>query len=716
MFSRLLGSRARSLVTVLFFLVLVGALTSLAPTVAEVQQGGGDNGAPAGSPSVLAQERLDRLFPGEDSLPAIITVTADTPEATTAAAARVAVWLRQDGPASSGALLSPACGSLAPGDCVSVPGQLAPDGRTALVVLALSGDPASKAFRDQVGALHEGLTALLGDTAGVEVTGPAGIIADTTKAFASGDRVLLLATVLLVLAILLAVYRSPLMALVPLVGVGIAMRLAQGVGALLADAGIIEISSQTASIMTVLLFGVGTDYALIVSARYQEQLAAGHEPARAMVEAMRRVTETIVSSVATIVLAMLALLLCVSPALHSFGPYLALGVASMALVALTFTPALMVLSGRALFWPRSLARVRAAQGPSRVWSRVAGLVVARSRAVVVATAVALGVLSLGLTGYQETFNFLTGFRVATSSAAGQEVLAKGFGPGAIAPDTVLVEGDGVDAAVMSRIADRLPGANPDVASASFRPGADLATGSGGAGRMVVTLGHDPYEHAGFGATDALRDSVRQLAVDAGVTAPVVSVAGEGPTTLDIQRALDRDMRLLLPVMMLIVAVVLALLLRSLLAPVYLVATLMLSYAATMGVTVWFTSLQGDAGIGNRVAVYVLVFLVALGVDYNIFIMARLRQEMQHHPVRVALRVAVERTGGVVSSAGLILAGTFAVLMTQPIRELYQFGLAMAVGILLDTFVVRPLLVPAVVNLLGERALWPQRPRHPVRHR
>jgi uncharacterized membrane protein YdfJ with MMPL/SSD domain len=224
----------------------------------------------------------------------------------------------------------------------------------------------------------------------------------------------------------------------------------------------------------------------------------------------------------------------------------------------------------------------------------------------------------------------------------------------------------------------------------------------------VVLDSNPYGSAALDAVPRIRQAALQAAEGAGAANPSVLVAGESAQTADTRAALDRDLRVIVPLVLLVVAVVLGLLLRSVVAPVYLVLTLLLSFAATMGATVFFTvTLLGDDGIGNRVSAYVFVFLVALGVDYTIFIMSRFRQEARQSSPPDALRTAITRTGGVVSSAGLILAATFSVLMTQPIRELFQFGFAMAFGILLDTFVIRPLLVPAVVRLLGDFALWPR---------
>lgn len=701
-----LGTRRRAWATILAWVLLVGVLAALAPSLDDVKAAGGD-GAPADSRSVRAEERLRAAFPTtEDLLPGIITVSSGDADTTRRATEDIVAYLGENISGRTLAPITSLCTDPRGGTCIPAgeEGTVSADGTTRSVIVPVVGDPTTPEFRDDVDALRAAVAATAPE-AQTHLTGPAGIVTDTVKVFASGDRILLLGTILLVLAILIAVYRSPVMAILPLLAVGVAMRLAETTGALLADAGLITIDAQTASIMTVLLFGVGTDYALIINARYREALA--HEPDRhrAMITAMQRTGEVLASSAGTIILAMMALLFTSSPALRGFGPYLAIGVGSMALVAATLLPALFLVAGRAAFWPGGQEKaVRRVDSP--LWRRIADTVDARPKAVLAGSLALLLLLSAGLIGYKESFNFLTGFRVDTDSAAGQQVIAEQLGDGEIAPVTLLIEGPRIDAASVAAAAAELPALDPEnIARASAGP-RDVSE-DGTTARMSVILAHDPYEPPAMDALTSLEDTAREaIGGDVEVTA-----TGETATNADIRAALDSDMRLLIPLMLLIVGVVLAVLLRSLLAPVYLVATLALSFLATLGLTVLITvTLQGDSGIGNRVTAYILVFLIALGVDYTIFLMSRVRQELEYHGMREALRTSLIRTGGVVSSAGLILAATFAVLMTQPIRELYQFGLAMALGILLDTFIVRPLLVPAIVRLIGDRALWPVTPR------
>lgn len=684
-------SRRTAWLAVLGWVVLIGVLTAVAPTLDSVKADGNGN-PPDSSMSMRASELSRAEFGDPGAPPAIVVVRSDSAAGAGEAVAAVAGAIEDAGIPSVAGVRSAErdpSGSLVSGD-----------GGTQMVVVSFQGNPGDDGFRDDVGEVREVAADAAGD-AEVAVTGPAGIVVDAVKVFSGSDKVLLLGTIALVVVLLFLIYRSPVLVLVSLLGVGFAMRLAEGAGALLADAGLVTIDGQTASIMTVLLFGVGTDYALIIFARFREALIAYDDPQVAMAVAMRSVAGALLASVSTIVAAVLALLFAVTPTLRDFGPYLAIGVASMALVAFTLTPALLVLCGRVTFWPR---RAGVAREP-RVWSRVADLVTAFPRRVLALGIAALLAMSAGLIGVQQSFDLVSGFRIDTESARGQQVLAEEFGPGTIAPSTVLVRSSSrVAPAVVAELATAVSEADGVASVGRVQPSEDGRTLS-----ADVVLNVDPYSPNAMELVPALVGSVEDAAADAGIGAPEVLIGGETSIARDTRSALDRDLVVVGLLMLLAVALVLAVVLRSLLAPLYLAATLLLSYAATMGAMTFLAlGVGGDEGIGNRVSVYVLVFLVALGVDYTIFMMTRYRQELASRDSVSALRTSIVRTGGVISSAGVILAGTFAVLMTQPIRELFQFGLAMAIGILLDTFVVRPLLVPAIIRLTGRRALWPTR--------
>lgn len=696
----LFGSRRRAGIVVLLWIILVGALASFAPALEDVENNAGANDPPPSSQSVQAAELAAREFPRSEGTPAIVVVNGADRSETSAAVNRIVTTI------NGARVENSSIASVITADNPGGDNLRTTDGDSEMIVVSLTGDPTDESFQDTVGELRDLVSEAAGP-ADVAVTGPAGIATDTVKVFSSGDKILLLGTILLVAIILLVIYRSPVLVVVALAGVGVAMRLAETVGAMMADAGWFDISSQTASIMTVLLFGVGTDYALIVTARYREALAEEQDRSAAMMRALRGVSESILSSVSTIVLAMLALLAAVSPALRGFGPYLALGVASMGLVAFTFTPALMLLFGGKLFWP-STTQAASSRAGGKVWERIADLVDRSPKAVLVSTLLGLLVMTAGLAGYRESYDFISGFRVETQSEAGQNMIADAFGPGEIAPSTVYVTTPpGTPSPDWNPITRELSD-TAGVARLGERPTVS-ADGTTAAFQVVFT--DNPYSPEALDRVGTLASAAQSAADSAGIANAQVLVGGESAHAADIRSGLDRDNWVVAALVLVIVAAVLALLLRSVLAPLYLIGTLVLSFTATLGLTTFITvTVLGDAGIGNRVAIYIFVFLVALGVDYTIFLMSRYRQELSTHPPRAALQIALIRSGGVISSAGLILAATFAVLTTQPIRELFQFGLAMAIGILLDTFVVRPLLVPAIMRLLGEKALWPSAPQ------
>lgn len=682
MFSFLFSTRKRALLVVLAWIGIIVGLLFTAPALKDVQSAG-NNGAPPNASSIVAKDKLAEYFQGEDTLPAIITVPSKATEDSLEAIQKL-----RGSHERFGAPISAACQGFSP-DCIPTDKEAAVSSKqdTEIIIVPMSGDAADDAFREDVDTLREVLPE------GTHVTGPAGIITDTVKVFAQGDRILMVGTVVLVLVILLAVYRAPLLAVLPLIAVTVALLLTQAIGAFLAQANIIDITAQSTAIMTVLLFGIGTDYALVLSSRWREYLRSGEAPTQAMVHASKQTTSVILSSAGTIIVAMLALLATSTPTLQGFGPYFAIGVAAMALVAFTFLPALMVLTGRAALWP-----TKPEQGStSKLWSNIADFTLLHPKRIVAGSLIALVVCSMGLLGFRETFNFTSGFRVPTDSVAGQTILADAFGPGKVAPTTLLLTGpDAADAA--TQVAKELPGA-------TFNPRIDAATTTDAA-RVTVELTNDPYSIEAIDELSTITDKAQSIS---GSTIEIMA-AGVTAENADVRKTIDSDILLLIPLIFGIIGLILAILLRSWLAPIYLVATLAISFLATLGLTTWIAvTLQGDDGIGAQITAYVLVFLTALGVDYTIFIMERLRQELPNKTMREALRTSLVTTGGVVSSAGLILAATFAVLMTQPIRELYQFGLAMALGILIDTFLVRPLLVPAIVTLLGDRALAPQRP-------
>jgi putative drug exporter of the RND superfamily len=716
------GSRRRAAVTVIVWLALAAVVPALVPKLADVENNESTNDPPASAESIAARTLIRDAFPDQRGTPAIV-VFRDRGGLTPAdldAVRTVSQRLSGDArPAGVIGVVSVTTQPQARSTLVSA------DNTTTTVIVPIAGSPSDKAFGETVDAVRAVVGRGSGDLQ-IRVTGPAGIIRDTVKAFSSANLVLLFGTLTLVLVLLLLIYRAPLLALTPVIAVGVAIELTNAIGAALVKAGAFEVNSQAASIMTVLLFGVGTDYCLFIISRYREELGEQPDRSIAMRTAIERVGEPLISSAATVIFGLLILLFATLPALRGFGPFLALAVFVMLLAGLTLVPAMVLLVGRAAFWPSRLQRFgHAEERRHSFWARTASLVLAHPVKTVLASLAVLVILSTGLINYRESYNFLTGFRVATESKQGQDLLNQAFPPGELAPTTVLVDagqplsGHFADVDRVTAAIARIPGVRSvsgptrptgqpttDVDQAAAGPGRNLVSASGDVARLTVVYADDPYKAPALDRTARLRTVARQAVAATSLSGGRVVVGGESATNVDLRSASRRDLSVVAPLTLLVIGLVLALLLRSLVAPLYLVATTVASLFATVGLTVFvLLTVLGDEGMGNRVTAYIFVFLVALGVDYNIYLMSRVRQEIRQRDFAGGLYTALARSGGVISSAGVILAGTFAVLMTQPIRELFQFGFAMAVGILLDTFLVRAMLVPAIVKLLGPKR-WP----------
>lgn len=567
--------------------------------------------------------------------------------------------------------------------------EVAPDGRTAFATV-----PVTAPTIDGIELAVEALRALGGGTPGLEqwVTGPAGITVDAVSVFAQIDVTLLLATSALILVLLLLLYRSPVIALVPLLVVAFAYVVAAALVYALVEAGAIEVSGQVTGILIILMFGAGTDYCLLLVARAREELRRREEAPEALAEAVRHTSPAILSSGGTVVAAMLVLLVADLESTRALGPVLALGVAVTVLAGLTLLPALLSVLGRRSFWPAVPRAGTAERARSGIWRRVGERVAARPRTAAALTTGLLALCALGNLVDLPGLSFGASFRGEVEALDGQAALASSFPAGEGATTDVLV------ATERAAAAERALLGVPRVAG--VRAGA--RSDDGGLRLLSVTLEDDPYSDEAVADVAQLRDAARSAD-------PAALVGGPTAEEADTRAAARRDASLIVPLTLLAIFVILVALLRALVAPVYLVASVVLSFAATLGVALLsfryvFDSPGSDAGLPTLV----FLFTVALGVDYNIFLMARVREEARTRGSRAGVVAGLERTGSVITSAGLILAGTFLVLTLLPLEQLFQLGLAVALGVLVDTFVVRSVLVPAVALLLGERSWWPSR--------
>jgi RND superfamily putative drug exporter len=534
------------------------------------------------------------------------------------------------------------------------------------------------------------ITSSNADGLAVHITGPLGYAADSNNVFKGIDSTLLFSAVAVVIVILLITYRSPVLWLLPVVSSGVALITAQAVIYLLAAHAGLVVNAQSAGILDVLVFGASTDYALLLVARYREELRRHDRRHAAMAEALRRAGPAIIASGTTVVLALLTLSAAELNSTSSLGPVLAIGVAVGMVVMLTLLPALMVTFPRGVFWPYKPTYGSPEPTHRGMWARVGWSIAPRPRITWITTAVILGVLALGLTGLKA--NGLTnaqGFRGHPDSVTGESVLAAHFPAGAGQP--VIVIGNASAAAQLRSAFAATPGISavtPPVTRAGYA-------------YLEGTLTAPPDSQAAYGTIDRVRSAVHA------VPGANALVGGGTAVNLDVQRASAHDRNVIIPLILVVVFVILGLLLRALVAPLILTATVVLSFAAALGVSAFFFNhVFGFGGADTSFPLFVFVFLVALGVDYNIFLMTRVREEAIRRDARHGAIVGMAATGGVITSAGFVLAGTFAVLATIPATFLTELGFAVAFGILLDTIVVRLLLVTALNLDLGRHMWWP----------
>jgi RND superfamily putative drug exporter len=527
------------------------------------------------------------------------------------------------------------------------------------------------------------------------ITGPLGNAADSSKVFKGIDSTLLYATLAVVIVILLITYRSPVLWLLPVLSAGVALITAEAVVYLLAAHAGLTVNAQSAGILLVLVFGASTDYALLIVARYREELRRHDRRHAAMAEALRRAGPAIIASGSTVIVAMLTLSVAELNSTKSLGPVLAIGVAVGMLAMITLLPALLVIFPRGVFWPYRPAYGSPEPTTRGLWARVGWAIAPRPRLVWVTTAVVLGVLALGLTGLKASgLTSAQSFRGHPDSVTGEAVLAAHFPAGAGQP--VIVIGNQNAAAALRAAFAATPGI------AGVTPPAARA----GHAYLEGTLTSPPDSAAAYATIDRVRAAVHA------VRGADAKVGGNTAINLDVQRASAHDRNLIIPLILAVVFIILALLLRALVAPLILTATVVLSFAAALGVSAFvFTHVFNFGGADTSFPLFVFVFLVALGVDYNIFLMTRVREEASRRDARRGALTGLAATGGVITSAGFVLAGTFAVLATIPATFLAELGFAIAFGILLDTIVVRSVLVTALNLDLGRWMWWPSKLAH-----
>ena len=676
--------RLVALAVVLFWFVVVGGVAGpFSGKLAEVQKNDNASFLPTSAESTRALE-LEAGFTERDVLPTVV------------------VYERREG-------LTPADRERIADDLTRLaeveglrgePSPVIPseDGQAAQVFLPVDGSDG-----EEIPLIVDRVREIVDAPGGPDayVTGVGGLSADLFEVFGDIDTTLLLATAVVVVVILLVVYRSPVLWVLPLVSVGLAFTAAAGVIYGLAKNEVLTLNGQSQGILTVLVFGAGTDYALLLIARYREELHEHERPWDAMRVALRGAVPAIVASAATVVLGLLCLLASDLASNRSLGPVSAIGIVAALLAMTTLLPALLVLVGRRVFWPRTPRFDHAGEREHGVWGRVSDAVGRRPRRFSLVTGgllvlLALYAIQLQASGISQEESFTT----EVESVLGQDVVERHFAAGSGLPVTVI--GDAAAAAELTRVVQD----DPDVAEV-----VPVVTGPPGSAPKVVdgkVLLNATLSVPGDGSeAQAVVERLRSE-VDA-VGGGDAVVGGFTAINLDVQSASQRDNLVIIPLVLLVILLVLGLLLRSVVAPLMLVATVVLSFLATLGVCAFFfNEVFGFAGADSSFPLFAFVFLVALGIDYNIFLMTRVREETLRLGTRDGTLKGLAVTGGVITSAGVVLAATFGVLGVLPLVFLAELGFAVAFGVLLDTLIVRSLLVPALTLQLGDRTWWPSR--------
>jgi putative drug exporter of the RND superfamily len=570
-----------------------------------------------------------------------------------------------------------------------------PNGASAIIVQPVQPgegqadkfETAVQSIRDRIGEPDAGLE--------VRLTGAAGFSLDSIKVFGGINGTLLYAAAAIVLVLLILIYRSPIFWVIPFFSVVLAEGASRGAGYLLAEAGVI-INGQTGGILPVLVFGAGTDYALLLVSRYREELRRHEDKHDAMRVALRGAGPAILASGLTVIAALLTLSVAEVNSTAGLGPVGAMGVALAMISMLTVLPALLVICGRRAFWSPGLDTIpHYGQGGTDethgFWRGIGDRVARRPRMIWVVGTFVLLVLAANVLNLDTSQTTGTGFRDEVDSVTGQEVLSRNFPAGASAPADVIVG----DRAKVEAVTRALQGESALVSE--VRPAGEGPDGV----HLAVTLKGDPYASATLDQIPELREAAER----AGEASTLVG----GPTAqeYDLRQSANRDNLVIIPLTLLVVLAILVVLLRALVAPVLLIVSVILSFAAALGAGIFVSDYVFDfTGVTPTLPLLAFVFLVALGIDYNIFLMARVREEAQRFGTREGTLRGLAVTGAVITGAGLVLAGTFGALAVLPLVVLTQIGFIVAFGVLLDTFVVRSVIVPAAVVDIGRRVWWP----------
>ncbi|WP_396454550.1 MMPL family transporter [Actinomadura sp.] len=644
--------------------------------------------------SVQALQIAEKAFPQQEDTSSLIVVKRSdgkplTPE-DTAKVNEAAKTLNADKP--------PTVVAFATG-----PQAVAPNKAVQVIMVPMKGTSMADNEKqgDAVKEIRKDLPNLLkGSGLEAKVGGDVAGFVDNEDSFNKSFEIVGIATFVLIIGLILLIFRAPLAAVLPIVVIMVTMQVAMGLIGVASKIFDFSGDDSLSTIILIVLFGIGADYYLFLMFRFRERLRAGDDKKTAMITAVERVGEVISSAAAAIAVTFLVLLLATFGVFSAWGPSLAIAVVVMGITSLTLFPAIVSLLGTAVFWPSKAWKKQ----PKGSISQAVGRAVGKRPAVAAAAAgLVMVVLALGSLGFKADYDFAAGFPQDTESAQATKDMEKGFPPGLTTPVQVFIKSDGGQPVTDQQLA-------------SFSQAAKTAPGVGAVqkpvhgqdksvARVDLILKKNPASNE---AISLVKDDLAPAVHKAAPEGTRAYVGGSTAIFADINAVNNRDLSVILPVAAALIALILALLLRSVVAPLYLVVAVLLGFAATLGSAVYvFQGAMGEAGVTFQLPIVLYLFVLAIGTDYNILMTARLREEAKEgHSPREAAAQAVHHGGPTVAAAGLILAGTFSVMMLAPVSMLQQMGFSVAIGIALSAFVMSMFLVPGITAMLGHKAWWP----------
>ncbi|MFJ7728695.1 MMPL family transporter [Neobacillus sp. NPDC097160] len=673
-------------ITLAAWLIITMVLAMFAPSAKDYEVSRIDS-LPKDAISVIAQKKMDQYFPNNEGTPAILVFQSKQGEVTPKEVGAILDKIKNNKIAGVDQIIPIA--SLPP---QATAGFFSADKTTAIIPLTFNASLENKEIKETLKQIKK----VVADSSDLTlyVTGPAGIATDSLDLFSRADVVLILSTVGLILVLLIVIYRSPLLALIPLLAAVFVYEVVNQILGLMGKAGL-ALSNQTLSIMSILLFAAMIDYSLFVFSRYREELTNHESKFEAMKEAMRETGMPVFFSGGTVLAAMLVLFFAQFGDYQNFAPTFATTMAVIMLASITLVPALFTLFGRKSFWPKIPKVGVQTANQHVVWGKIGRFVTKKPGLSVAVISLFLLLAACNLFNLKYEFDTMKSFPKDMPSREGYELLGEKFEAGDLAPTSVLVESTKPVTAEQQETLRKSLAEQPLVSNVRLGE----TTKDNQVLYYSLTFNENPYDVKTIDVLEKIINKSKKLTADSQLDGKLY-FAGETAEKVDDRSVNDRDVIVIVLLETILIFALLIFLTKSIKMPIYMMGTILISFLSALGLGTFLSSLIFDIDtISNRVPLYAFVFLVALGIDYNIMLISRFQEERTKHSVKEAVEIAVANTGGVISSAGIILAATFAVLMTQPIQLLFIFGFIVAVGILLDTFLIRGILLPGLIVLL-----------------